>query len=141
VGSGGMEVVWRARDDALKRDVALKILGHGDGHRSETSIAMFLQEARAAAQIQHPHVVTVHEIGFDQERHFIAMELMRGGTMTQVATSAGPLPPRELYSLLIGPAKALAVAHRRGIIHRDVKPGNLMFDDHNQLKMADFGLA
>src|SRR5262249_33585042 len=141
LGRGGMGVVWRARDASLKRDVALKILGRGEGGRSEAAVALFLQEARAAAGLQHPHVVTVHEGGLYESQHYIAMELMHGGTLKDVIDREGPMPPRDLFRLLVGPARALAAAHRRGIIHRDVKPGNLMFDNHDHLKLADFGLA
>jgi len=141
LGRGGMGVVWRARDDALHREVALKILNRPDARKSRAGLDIFLQEARAAAKLQHPHVVTVHEVGEDQGQNYIALELMHGGTLKDVVEREGPLPPRTLFSMLIGPAKALALAHRRGIIHRDVKPGNLMFDDHGHLKLADFGLA
>ena len=141
LGRGGMGVVWRAHDDALKRDVALKILGRDSGHWSATALALFRQEARAAAQLQHPHVVTVHEVGEDDGSNYLAMELMHGGTLKEVVDRDGPMSQAELFSLLIGPARALALAHRRGMIHRDVKPGNLMFDDHRHLKLADFGLA
>lgn len=141
LGRGGMGVVWRAHDDALRRDVALKILGRESVHRTDANIELFKQEARAAAKLQHPHVVGVHEVGHDAGTDFIALELMHGGTLKEFVERNGKLPPRDLFDLLGGPAKALALAHRRGIIHRDVKPGNLMFDDHGHLKLADFGLA
>ncbi|MEE8168924.1 MAG: protein kinase [Phycisphaerae bacterium] len=141
LGRGGMGVVWKAHDDSLKRDVALKILGHDSGHNTRTSIDLFVQEARAAARLQHPNVVTVLEVGRDGDHEFIAMELMHGGTLKEVVDRDGPIAPKELLSLMLGPLRVLALAHRRGIIHRDVKVGNLMFDDHGHLKLTDFGLA
>ncbi len=141
LGRGGMGVVWRARDESLHRDVALKILGFGRNAVAGVNLDLFRQEARAAAKLQHPYVVTVHEVGEHGGYHYIALELMHGGTLKEFIEAEGPLPPHELFRLMLGPARALALAHRRGILHRDIKPGNLMFDDHGHLKLADFGLA
>lgn len=142
LGQGGMGVVWRGHDDTLNRDVALKIL-----HRNRKSgvgslnTELFMQEARAVAKLQHPAVVSIFDVGEDQGQIFLALELMEGGTLKEYVDQNGPMVPRELFELMIGPAKALSLAHKRGIIHRDIKPGNLMFDDHGHLKLMDFGLA
>jgi len=142
LGRGGMGVVWKAQDDALQRAVALKILGRGNGHTVDpVSRDLFMQEARAAAKLQHPHVVGVHELGEDQGFTYIALEYMHEGTLKDVVDRDGGYAPRALFEMLVGPARALALAHRRGILHRDLKPGNLMFDDHGHLKLTDFGLA
>lgn len=142
LGRGGMGVVWKANDESLQRAVALKILGRGNGHGVDpVSRDLFLQEARAAAKLQHPHVVGVHELGEDQGFTFIALEYMHEGTLKEAVDKYGAYKPRRLFELMVGPARALALAHRRGIIHRDLKPGNLMFDDHGHLKLTDFGLA
>jgi serine/threonine protein kinase len=146
LGQGGMGVVWRGHDDKLKRDVALKILTRtnkekGSGQIGGLSADLFMQEARAVAKLQHPAVVSIFEVAEDQGQVFLALELMEGGTLKEFVERMGPIPPRQLFEWMIGPTKALALAHKRGIIHRDVKPGNLMFDDHGHLKLMDFGLA
>ncbi len=144
LGQGGMGVVWRGHDDTLRRDVALKILNRSrksSGSIGGLSVDLFMQEARAVAKLQHPAVVSIFEVAQDNGQVFLALELMEGGTLKEYVDRHGRLTPRELFRLLIGPAKALALAHQRGIIHRDIKPGNLMFDDHGHLKLMDFGLA
>ena len=144
LGQGGMGVVWRGHDDKLRRDVALKILNRskkGTGRIGGLSADLFMQEARAVAKLQHPGVVAIFEVAEDQGQVFLALELMEGGTLKEYVEQKGRIKPRELFELMIGPAKALALAHERGVIHRDIKPGNLMFDDHGHLKLMDFGLA
>ena len=143
LGYGGMGVVWRAHDDTLRRDVALKILGHKrkDGRQSKLNADLFMQEARAVAKLQHPSVVSIYEVSEDQGRIFLSLELMEGGTLKEHIDANGPIVPQRMFELMIGPAKALSLAHRRGVIHRDIKPSNLMFDDHGHLKLMDFGLA
>ena len=144
LGQGGMGVVWRGHDDKLKRDVALKILtrsSKGGGNIGGISADLFMQEARAVAKLQHPAVVSIFEVAEDNGQVFLALELMEGGTLKEYIERMGPIPPRQLFDWMVGPAKAMALAHQRGIIHRDVKPGNLMFDDHGHLKLMDFGLA
>lgn len=143
LGRGGMGVVWRAHDPTLKRDVAIKILTLPTNGASKSSLSseLFLQEARAAAKLNHPGAITVFEIAEDRGHQFIAMELMHEGTLKDRVDKFGPLEPKELFRLMIPPARALALAHERGIVHRDVKPGNLMFDDQGLLKLGDFGLS
>ena len=143
LGYGGMGVVWRARDDVLRRDVALKILGHKreEGKQSGLNTDLFMQEARAVAKLQHPSVVSIYEVAEDHGRIFLSLELMEGGTLKEYVDANGPIEPRRLFKLMVGSARALGLAHRRGVIHRDIKPSNLMFDDHGHLKLMDFGLA
>lgn len=143
LGYGGMGVVWRAHDDSLRRDVALKILTRTreEGPKSGLNLNLFMQEARAVAKLQHPSVVSIYEVNEDQGHVFLALELMEGGTLKEYVDREGPVEPRQLFEWMIGPAKALALAHQRGIIHRDIKPSNLMFDDLDHLKLMDFGLA
>jgi serine/threonine protein kinase len=144
LGQGGMGVVWRGHDDTLRRDVALKILTQ---HRKKKdasgglNVELFMQEARAVAKLQHPSVVSIFEVAEDSGQVFLALELMEGGTLKEYVERQGAVPARSLFEMMIGPAKALSLAHKRGIVHRDVKPGNLMFDDHGHLKLMDFGLA
>ncbi|MCB9858757.1 MAG: protein kinase [Phycisphaerales bacterium] len=143
LGHGGMGVVWRAHDDSLRRDVALKILTRtrADTEKSGLNLDLFMQEARAVARLQHPAVVAIYEIDEDHGHVFLALELMDGGTLKEHVERNGPVKPRRLFEWLIAPVKALALAHRSNIIHRDIKPSNLMFDDHGHMKLMDFGLA
>lgn len=143
LGYGGMGVVWRAHDDSLRRDVALKILTRTreEGPKSGLNLNLFMQEARAVAKLQHPSVVSIYEVNEEQGHVFLALELMEGGTLKEYVDLHGPIEPRQLFEWMIGPAKALSLAHQRGIIHRDIKPGNLMFDGLGHLKLMDFGLA
>ncbi|HVP13509.1 MAG TPA: protein kinase [Phycisphaerae bacterium] len=144
LGQGGMGSVWRSHDATLRRDVALKILNksrRNGGDAGGLNVELFLQEARAVAKLQHPSVVSIYEVVEDQGQVFLALELMEGGTLKEYVERYGKIPPRELFKMMVGPVRALALAHKRGIIHRDVKPGNLMFDDHSNLKLMDFGLA
>lgn len=143
LGVGGMGVVWRAHDDVLRRDVALKILNRDrrTGNRASLNTELFMQEARAVAKLQHPSVVSIIEVGEDQGQLFIALEIMEGGTLKEHLDQHGKMTPREVFGHMVGSAKALALAHRRGIIHRDIKPRNLMFDDNGHLQLMDFGLA
>jgi serine/threonine protein kinase len=144
LGQGGMGTVWRSHDDALRRDVALKILSRSKSNGGELgglNAELFLQEARAVAKLQHPSVVSIYEVAEDKGQIFLALELMEGGTLKEFVEKHGRVPPRELFRMMVGPVRALALAHKRGIIHRDIKPGNLMFDEHHNLKLMDFGLA
>jgi len=146
LGHGGMGSVWRGHDDKLSRDVALKILNRNRSKDNGADPAtlnaqLFMQEARAVAKLQHPSVVSIYEVFEDDGQIILALELMEGGTLKECIERHGKLAPRELFRMMIGPARALAVAHKRSIIHRDIKPGNLMFDDHGNLKLMDFGLA
>ncbi len=139
-----MGVVWRGHDDVLNRDVAIKLLSRKrrpDGDSSCLNTELFMQEARAVARLQHPAVVSIFEIAEDDSRIFFALELMEGGTLKEYIDLHGKIAPARVFELMIGPAKALALAHKNRIIHRDVKPGNLMFDEHGHLKLMDFGLA
>lgn len=143
LGHGGMGVVWRAHDDSLRRDVALKILSHTRDQKKKAglNLDLFMQEARAVAKLQHPSVVSIFEVNEDQGHVFLSLELMEGGTLKEYVDKHGKIEPRKLFAWMVGPTRALALAHRRGVIHRDIKPGNLMLDDHGHLKLMDFGLA
>jgi hypothetical protein len=126
LGQGGMGVVWRGHDETLRRDVALKFLT--ERRRSTTgpslNTALFMQEARAVAKLQHPYVVSIYEVGEDQGQVFLALELMEGGTLKEYVDRNGPVPAKDLFAMMVGPAKALGLAHR-----------------HGHLKLMDFGLA
>ncbi|MGH7557497.1 MAG: protein kinase domain-containing protein [Gemmatimonadota bacterium] len=140
IGAGGMGTVYRARDTRLGREVALKFL---PAHLSASLDAgeRLLVEAKAAAALDHGNVCTVHEIGqTDDGRPFIAMALYEGETLKD-RLRQGPLPPEEAVGIAIQIARGLAAAHARGIVHRDVKPGNVMLTADGAVKLLDFGLA
>jgi eukaryotic-like serine/threonine-protein kinase len=137
LGEGGMGVVHTAFDLALERTVAIKLLrGTGDPAERER----FLAEARAASAINHPNVVTVHEVGSEDDTDFIVMERVEGRTLAELLRR-GPLPQQEALRHARDIADGLACAHRFGLVHRDLKPGNVMVDAQGRLKILDFGLA
>jgi len=140
VGAGGMGTVYRATDTRLERDVALKLLPPYLRADPEAEQRLLI-EARAAASLEHPNVCTVHEVGeFQNGQPFIAMAFYKGETL-QERLKRGALDPEEATRVTVGVARALSAAHARGIIHRDVKPGNVMLTEEGSIKLLDFGLA
>ena len=132
VGRGGMAVVYRATEAELARQVALKVMLGGGAVRLRA-------EALAAAAIEHPHVVPVYDVGAVDGVPFIAMRLIEGPSLAEVV-SRGPLEPRRAVALIVQVAGALEAAHARGVLHRDVKPANVLLDgDHAYV--TDFGVA
>jgi hypothetical protein len=144
LGRGGMGVVWRARDTLLGRPVAVKeVVLPPSLPPSERGAAQarVLREARAAARLTHPGAVTVYDVVRDQGHTFIVMELVAAPTLAEVVRDEGPLPPRRVAEIGVQLAGALEAAHRAGIVHRDVKPGNVMVAGDGGVKLADFGIA
>ncbi len=140
LGSGGMGTVYRAHDTRLDREVALKFLPAYRAGHPETR-ERFLMEARAAAALDHPNVCSIHEVGETTDgRPFIAMACYEGETLA-ARLAAGPIPPPEAIAIAVQVARALAAAHARGIVHRDVKPGNIMLCADGTVRLLDFGLA
>ena len=137
---GGMSVVFVAQDDALQREVALKILNETFS-ADEKRIAAFEQEARLTAAISHPHVVRVFTTGRAFDRFYIAMEFVSGGHLERRIRDGGALPEKEVLTLALQIADGLRAAHATGLIHRDIKPGNILLDEHGNAKIVDFGLA
>ncbi len=131
LGRGGMGVVWRAVDEVLGREVAVKELrtyNDADGPELEDLRLRMQREARAAARVRHPGVVAVHDVGEVEGRPLIVMELVEGPSLDQVLRKSGPLDPREAAGIGAKVMDALAAAHRVGVLHRDVKPGNILLD-------------
>jgi eukaryotic-like serine/threonine-protein kinase len=139
IGAGGMGDVYRARDDRLGRDVAIKVL-QAEFVRDPERKKRFIQEAKAASALNHPNIVTVHEIANDHDVDFIVMEHVAGKTLDQFIGRRGLRLPAALnYATQI--AEALAAAHAAGIVHRDLKPGNVLITASGRVKLLDFGLA
>jgi len=139
IGSGGMGTVYRAHDEILDRDVALKFLP--SLAMDPGSEARLLREARAAAALEHPNVCSIHEIGRTEDgRSFLAMGFHEGETLKQ-RLGRGPLPPQEAVEIATQIARGLSAAHARGIVHRDVKPGNVVLGSDGTTRLLDFGLA
>jgi tRNA A-37 threonylcarbamoyl transferase component Bud32 len=139
VGSGGMSKVYRAHDRLLERKVALKIL-HQRLVDDEEYVERFRREARAVAQLAHPNIVTVIDRGEDAGRQFIVFEYVDGDDLKQLIDKVGPLPIDQVVELGREIAAALAFAHERGIVHRDVKPQNVLLSE-GRAKVTDFGIA
>jgi tetratricopeptide (TPR) repeat protein/predicted Ser/Thr protein kinase len=139
LGEGGMGVVFRAEDEQLGREVAVKVL-RTEAVTSTEWLARFEREARLASSLQHPHICTIHELGEHDGQPFIVMELLEGRTIKHLVEE-GPLPPARVIDLTVQVAEALDAAHRRGIIHRDIKPANLFVTHGDRVKVLDFGLA
>ena len=139
IGRGGMGVVYRALDTTLGREVALKVLGSAAGREPEQERRL-KQEARAAASLAHPAVSVVYEIDEAEGATFIAMELVRGRPLAALLAGA-PLEPGRALDLAIEVAEGLAEAHSRGVVHRDLKPKNVMLTESGHVKIIDFGLA
>ena len=138
VGVGGFGTVWKARDTKLDRTVALKIPRQGQVSSTETE--KFLREARAAAQLKHPNIVSVYEVGLDENTVYIVSNLVRGLTLDEWLEIDRP-DPRSVASLCVKIAEALHHAHEQGVIHRDLKPSNIMIDEEGEPHLMDFGLA
>ena len=142
LGQGAMGRVFRAEDTLMQRQVALKMLPRAV-KRGNANIAadMLIREARAAASIEHPNAVQIYEINEAGDAYYIAMELLEGGSLRDIVKAAGPMDPTRACLLGAEAAEALAYAHSVGVIHRDVKPANLMLNRAGRCKVVDFGLA
>ena len=141
LGRGGMASVFKAHDPGIGRDVAIKFL-HASYCADEEYRARFLQEARAAGGLSHPNIVVVHDVGEIEGRPYMAMELLDGEPLSDSMAKGKILSIRETVLIGIQLAKALGYAHERGIVHRDIKPGNIMRQQGNQaIKVTDFGIA
>jgi serine/threonine protein kinase len=140
LGKGGMAFVYRARDTMLERLVAVKILRESYSSDS-TFLERFRQEARAAANLSHPNIVTVHDFGLDKGQLFIVMELVPGTDLKTLMKQRGRFTPEEAVPLLVQACAGLGYAHRAGLVHCDVKPQNLLVTPDMRLKVTDFGIA
>lgn len=140
IGRGAMGEVWLAYDPMLEREIALKVLPLGQSLDAEAEQRL-MREARAASALDHESIVRVHQLGEDAGRLFVAMEFVQGRTLAQVLQEDGPVPPRRVADLVDQVASALGTAHRAGLVHRDVKPDNLVLRPDGRVKVLDFGLV
>ncbi len=139
IGKGGMGVVYKAEDTKLRRSVALKFLPPELAESPEAG-ERFIREAQAAAALSHPHICTVHEINEEEDQSFIVMEYIEGQSLRQ-KIAKGPLDQAEALNIAIQVAEGLKEAHKKAIVHRDIKPGNIMVTEEGKAKVMDFGLA
>ena len=139
IGSGAMGEVFRARDERLQRDVALKLIRPASSSNPD-HIRRFEQEARAAAALNHPNIVAIYDVGFDQGLHYIVSELLEGETLRK-RLDAGPLSLRQVADYGLQIVQGLITAHERRIVHRDLKPENLFLTREGRIKILDFGVA
>jgi hypothetical protein len=141
IGSGGFGVVYKAFDTNLERSVAIKMLPPKIAKAGQGLVERFLREARSAAKLSHPNIVTIHQICPYKDTYYIVMELVDGGALHEFLSVQKRFPSAEATRVIRAAAEGLGHAHRRGIIHRDVKPGNIMLTNDGQVKVSDFGLA
>jgi serine/threonine protein kinase, bacterial len=140
IASGGTSTVYRGLDTRLDRPVALKVMDSryaGD----DQFLTRFQREARAVARLKDPGLVAVYDQGLDARHPFLVMELIEGGTLRELLTERGPMPPYAVAAVLRPVLGGLAAAHRAGLVHRDVKPENVLISDEGEVKIADFGLV
>ena len=140
IGAGGMSTVYRALDETLQRQVAIKLMNREVATDSD-QLERFRREARAVAQLSHPHIVGVIDAGEDESRPYIVFEFVDGETLKERIRRLGRLPIAEAVAYTIEIARALGAAHARHIVHRDVKPQNVLIDDEGTAKVTDFGIA
>ena len=140
IAVGGMGQVWRALDETLQRPVAVKVVRPGATNR-ETFLERFRAEARNSAALQHPNIVTVHDFGEGEESAYLVMELIDGEPLSAILERRGPLPASEARDILYQAALALGAAHEAGVVHRDVKPANIVVDAGGYARLTDFGIS
>jgi eukaryotic-like serine/threonine-protein kinase len=140
IGTGGMGQVWRATDETLHRQVAVKVL-RPHAIEAEGFLARFRAEALHSASLQHPNIVTVHDFGEGQHSAYLVMELVDGKPLSMIIRERKQLPPEQVRNILYQMAIALRAAHEAGVVHRDVKPANIVMDGDGYARLTDFGIA
>src|SRR5713101_2725310 len=140
LGRGGMAIVFKARERQLERDVAIKVLPFSLSFDKEF-VERFQREARTSAKLEHPNIIPIYRVGKSGRVIFFVMKFLRGKPLSSVLAARGTLAPAEIRQVLAQVARALAYAHRSGIVHRDIKPDNIMFDEHGLAMVTDFGIA
>jgi serine/threonine protein kinase len=140
LGRGAMAIVYRGYDPDLGREVAIKVLPpHMAGQAG--LVERFLREARSAARLKHPNIVTIYDVGQDGDHYYFVMEYLEGMELGDYIQRRGPLPLDEVVGIVRPLAAALDYAHRSGVVHRDIKPGNIVIGAQGEPKLTDFGIA
>ena len=140
LGRGGMAIVFKARERQLERDVAIKVLPYSLAFDKEF-VERFQREARTSAKLEHPSIIPIYRVGKSGRVIYFVMKYLRGKPLSSVLAARGTLPPCEIRQVLVQVTRALAYAHKSGIVHRDIKPDNIMFDEHGLAVVTDFGIA
>jgi tRNA A-37 threonylcarbamoyl transferase component Bud32 len=140
IGRGGMATVYRARERMLDREVAIKVLPFTLAF-DESLVERFMREARTSARLEHPHIIPIHRVGQSGQVTYFVMKLLRGQSLSHRLRGHGPLTPQEARRVLAETASALGYAHRNGVVHRDVKPDNILLDESGRCVVTDFGIA
>jgi len=140
LGRGGMAIVFKARDKSLEREVAIKVLPFSLSFDAEF-VERFQREARTSAKLEHPNIIPIYRVGKSGRVIFFVMKFLRGKPLSDVIEARGAIPVPEIKRVLIEAARALGYAHKHGIVHRDIKPDNIMFDELGQAIVTDFGIA
>src|SRR3989441_10729739 len=140
LGRGGMAIVFKARERQLERDVAIKVLPFSLAFDKEF-VERFQREARTSAKLEHPGIIPIYRVGKSGRVIYFVMKFLRGKPLSSVLAARGSLAPAEIRQVLVQVARALAYAHKSGIVHRDIKPDNIMFDEHGMAVVTDFGIA
>ena len=143
LGHGAMGTVYLGRDPSINREVAVKTLSYADVEPQQLNEVkdQFFREAEAAGKLSHPNIVTIYDVGEDDDMAYIAMELLKGKDLTEFCTKGNLLPPHRVLGVGAAVAEALDYAHQQGVVHRDIKPANIILLENDQIKVADFGIA
>ncbi|MCC7205915.1 MAG: serine/threonine protein kinase, partial [Anaerolineae bacterium] len=140
IGRGGMATVYRAHQPSVERDVAFKVI-KPDLATTEEFLTRFQREAKTIAGMSHPHIVKVFDYGRQNDMIYLVMELLTGGSLNELIRTRGALPLQVILRTIDQIAQALDYAHRRGIVHRDMKPQNVLLDENGNAFLTDFGIA
>src|SRR5687767_1514856 len=140
LGRGGMAMVYRARERQLEREVAIKVLPFSLAFDREF-VERFQREARTAARLEHPNIIPIYRVGRSGRVIYFIMKFLRGKPLSSELVAKGTLGPGEIRRILAEVGRALAYAHKSDIVHRDIKPDNIMFDEHGHAVVTDFGIA
>jgi len=140
LGRGGMAIVFKAKEKQLDREVAIKVLPFSLAFDKEF-VERFQREARTSAKLEHPNIIPIYRVGKSGRVIYFVMKFLRGKPLSSILGTRGTLPPTEIRKILADVARALAYAHKKEIVHRDIKPDNIMFDEHGHAVVTDFGIA
>lgn len=140
LGSGGMSIVYKAKDKVLNRHVAIKVL-RSEFANDEEFLSRFRTEALAAASLSHPNIVSIYDVGEQEGMHYIVMEYVNGKTLKEFIKETGRVSTKDAVTIAIQVLRALDHAHKKGIVHRDIKPQNILIDENGIVKVTDFGIA